>query len=917
MIGIRKTGRVASYVISLLFVLLLSYPLSAQGSAITDGVSWLETNQEPSGMWGAFRDATVTLDVLSGAGAELEVLQNAGDAIYESSVSSCDYLARKIIAIASYDDDYLSAEWLDNLANMQHDDGGWGFAPDYPIASNLETALAVRALHSADYDNTTAMILGIDFLGYNRNADDAWGFVYGDSSRVFYTAHAVIAIIPLLDVYSIATELVDDAVTWLKSQANGDGGFGTGGVSNPYETGLALAAVSQVDPGAPEVAAARTYLETTQLPNGSWNDDAYSTALALFGMISQDNLQARSLPLSPGLTLLGLPLEPLTPPTSTDLCALVTCCEDIMGWNRLSQGWFAGEFDVAVQDGFFMQTSTTCGLPITGMLLEKGECDSLRPNLNAISIPNENACYSAATLMDDIDDCEEIHKWDQAKQKWISLAKTDGDTLRGSDFSIDPGCGYFIRRDDGAGDVEWCTQACDTTTPPETLPDLLLTYYDVYLNPNPAAEGEVVSIAAMVHNIGTDTAHNPRLSFYLGDPDAGGGFMANYDIPEDILPGSSASQYYGYGFTFTGCGYGEIYVVADYAGVIEELSEDNNKAHRTLVITCSSPSEQGPLTVADDHPSYPGKSSRPTFSAGVAGNLQLLDFQPTNNLRATNLSASAAPVIVAVDAGSPTSSSAVITFLVYGLELGCVNYGISSVDENSACEYNWWGGWTHQVELEGLLAGTTYLFEVVVGETTDNNGGAFYNFTTTSAGAGKPAVFYGQVVHEDLFPAAGAVVSVTLEHLGATSYPLTCMTDWDGSWLLNLGNAKDALTDDVLSYDAGDALFITVRGSGYGTGGDTVSASTDIPQNMGTITLSPCDCGLQGDMNDDDSMDPLDVTYLLNYVYKGSDELEHPPNCPYQTGDVNCDGTVDPLDVTFLLNAVYKGSNLLCDQCNP
>ena len=44
--------------------------LSAQESAITDGVSWLVAYQDTSGLWGAekkipFRDATVVVDVLS------------------------------------------------------------------------------------------------------------------------------------------------------------------------------------------------------------------------------------------------------------------------------------------------------------------------------------------------------------------------------------------------------------------------------------------------------------------------------------------------------------------------------------------------------------------------------------------------------------------------------------------------------------------------------------------------------------------------------------------------------------------------------------------------------------------------------------------------------------------------------------
>jgi hypothetical protein len=88
--------------------------------------------------------------------------------------------------------------------------------------------------------------------------------------------------------------------------------------------------------------------------------------------------------------------------------------------------------------------------------------------------------------------------------------------------------------------------------------------------------------------------------------------------------------------------------------------------------------------------------------------------------------------------------------------------------------------------------------------------------------------------------------------------------------------------------------------------------------NLAFVITGGCDCGLAGDVNHDESTDPLDVTYLVNYVYKGQDELLDytATGCPHPNGDVNCDDSTDPLDVTYLVNYVYKGQDELCERCS-
>jgi len=56
-----------------------------------------------------------------------------------------------------------------------------------------------------------------------------------------------------------------------------------------------------------------------------------------------------------------------------------------------------------------------------------------------------------------------------------------------------------------------------------------------------------------------------------------------------------------------------------------------------------------------------------------------------------------------------------------------------------------------------------------------------------------------------------------------------------------------------------------------------------------------------GDANDNGSINALDITFLINYLYKSGP----PPNHP-TAADVNHSGSINALDVTYLINFLYK-----------
>jgi len=57
-----------------------------------------------------------------------------------------------------------------------------------------------------------------------------------------------------------------------------------------------------------------------------------------------------------------------------------------------------------------------------------------------------------------------------------------------------------------------------------------------------------------------------------------------------------------------------------------------------------------------------------------------------------------------------------------------------------------------------------------------------------------------------------------------------------------------------------------------------------------------------GDVNADTLVNILDVTYMINYLYKGGPEPQ-----PMESGDTNGDTDLNILDITYLINYLYKG----------
>lgn len=257
-----------------------SLPAHAQSPQLTSGRSWLATNQSQDGSWqsasvGDFQSTAEVLSTLSMLGNTDASYNSALAWLTSQSIDSTDSLARRI---AVQGNSYLSTD-LSAIVSYQYSAVGWGVYNAF-TSDTLDTTLALLALKSSNYTDTTVINNAITYLTANQNTDGGFGFSAGDTSNTYMTAMVLNTLSQFKSIYDLQTP-INKASTYLMASQSTDGGFGSS-PSTVYETALSVVSLIESGQGqAQPLQNAINYLTTTQSANGSWNDDPYSTALAL------------------------------------------------------------------------------------------------------------------------------------------------------------------------------------------------------------------------------------------------------------------------------------------------------------------------------------------------------------------------------------------------------------------------------------------------------------------------------------------------------------------------------------------------------------------------------------------------------------------------------------------------------------
>jgi hypothetical protein len=273
----------------------------SQLTHIANGVSYLKSTQNADGSWGGsaaslngvFPTTAAVLETLKALEATTSSNQtNAIQFLTAQPVEENPFHAARIIALTGTTSN--TAEDVNALLARQNSDGGWGTADGFE-SSPLDTAYALLALKAANTSNTTALINGLNYLTRIENIDGGWALTQGENSQVFYTAIALQALNSCRLQFAVSSNQTR-AITFLRSRQNPDGGYGSPS-STAFETAqVALAMLGSGIPLSPAETAAINYLSNSQMANGSWADDAYSTALALRALTVPRDSDADGMP---------------------------------------------------------------------------------------------------------------------------------------------------------------------------------------------------------------------------------------------------------------------------------------------------------------------------------------------------------------------------------------------------------------------------------------------------------------------------------------------------------------------------------------------------------------------------------------------------------------------------------------------
>ena len=146
---------------------------------------------------------------------------------------------------------------------------------------------------------------------------------------------------------------------------------------------------------------------------------------------------------------------------------------------------------------------------------------------------------------------------------------------------------------------------------------------------------------------------------------------------------------------------------------------------------------------------------------------------------------------------------------------GQINYG-TSPDSLDSTAYDDRGEATeddtHHVTISSLVANTTYYFDVVSGETTDDNSGAHYQVTTGPGLDFKmPELISGTAYQMDgETPAEGAIIYATIGY----SQVLSGLVDENGTWGLNIAPIRTADYQSYYAYSDSDDISLEAQGGG-------------------------------------------------------------------------------------------------------
>ena len=650
--------------IALFIQIILASFVFAQTTQITNGLNYLSSTQTAEGFWSPENEPTLsTAETIK----TLKLLNQTSTSAYTLALTwlqnqpleTTNHLAERIYILAAggADSNLLTSYMYAALR-------AWGGYNDFTV-NNLDTALALQALRATNYADQTVLQAAINYLLTNQNTDGGWGFYKDDTSNVYMTALVVTVLSQFKTVYIIQNQ-INSGATYLLSKQNVDGGFGAS-PSTIHETALALEAF--VASGINFAAASQpaiNYLAANQLADGSWEKDAYSTALALrvFANFKSDLvIETTNITFSKPDPVAGDTIDIIVIIKNTGPVNAENVLVRFYSGDPDNGGVLIGEIIIPYIEAFgSAQTTISWLIPgafngqVYVVVNPEGGIEELNTNNNKTS-----RNISAASLPDLSISSADI-KFNPAAPRAgepviISAAVINTGQTAASNISVDFYDGNQATGGTLIGGVvisalDALSSAVVSISSPFTNGehniyvvidkansinegsktnniaskilavggegiDLAVTGSDISFSPSSPVEGQPVTITATIRNLGDGTANDAEAAFYLNDPESGGAIIGSIIT----LPSISGRGSTEISVTWDSTGHpgnNNIYVKVDPRNLISETSESNNQAYKAIVVTNDSGADLS-VTAGDIHiaPAQPNAGDTAVVSATI------------------------------------------------------------------------------------------------------------------------------------------------------------------------------------------------------------------------------------------------------------------------------------------------------------
>jgi len=212
-----------------------SYPLTTSDAEVTDALNYLRTQQGTDGSIGGFTTSAWAMMAIAASGEDPHdwkvdnnpsivdyLASNAG-----SASTATDY-ARMLLAIAAANEDPASFGGMDFVSLLQATCDGTQIGDSSLLNDDF---WGVMALVAAGEDPASTIIQdSVSFILSNQNGDGGWSWGVGQTSDVDDTAAAIMALIAAGQ--SAGSTAIINALAYIKSTQMDNGGFESWGSTN-------------------------------------------------------------------------------------------------------------------------------------------------------------------------------------------------------------------------------------------------------------------------------------------------------------------------------------------------------------------------------------------------------------------------------------------------------------------------------------------------------------------------------------------------------------------------------------------------------------------------------------------------------------------------------------------------------------